>query len=141
MRNQDERMSYLKRKDGSLIYIIGDYKNGYHAQGDIYIGEDDLRRLVACWNACEGLETELLENVLMTGDSILSRFELRDKDDRELTAQRDELLTALKLAYKALDAIGDEMTVGERYTNAGQYLLDSLQPSIAAIAKAEGTKP
>jgi uncharacterized Zn finger protein (UPF0148 family) len=49
-----------------------------------------------------------------------------------------ELLEALKLALQALEAIGDEMTVGERYTNAGQYLLDSLNPARAAIAKAEG---
>lgn len=55
-----------------------------------------------------------------------------------LIAAAPELLEALRGALKALDAIGDEMTVGERYTNAGQYLLDSLAPARAAIAKATG---
>lgn len=60
------------------------------------------------------------------------------KANAALIAAAPELLEALKLALKALDAIGDEMTVGERYTNAGQYLLDSLNPARAAIAKATG---
>ena len=55
-----------------------------------------------------------------------------------LIAAAPDLLAALKLAFQALDAIGDEMTVGERYTNAGQYLIDSLNPARAAIKKAEG---
>ena len=36
----------------------------------------EARRLVACWNACVGLDTELLENILMTGETLKSRFEL-----------------------------------------------------------------
>lgn len=55
-----------------------------------------------------------------------------------LIAAAPDLLEALQLAHKALDAIANEMTVGERYTNAGQYLLDSLEPSRVAIAKATG---
>ena len=61
-----------------------------------------------------------------------------DLADARLIAAAPELLEALRGALKALDAIGDEMTVGERYTNAGQYLLDSLTPARAAIAKATG---
>jgi transcriptional regulator with XRE-family HTH domain len=49
--------------------------------------------------------------------------------------EADALREALKLALKALEAIGDEMTVGERYTNAGQYLLDALEPARAALAQ------
>jgi hypothetical protein len=37
---------------------------------------EDARRLVACWNACAGLDTELLENIVMTGETLRSRFEL-----------------------------------------------------------------
>lgn len=57
-----------------------------------------------------------------------------------LIAAAPDLLEALELAHKALEAIANEMTVGERYTNAGQYLLDSLEPSRDAIAKATGQK-
>ncbi len=66
----------------------------------------------------------------------------RDRDDAaaawNLRRPANEALNALKGALKALEAISDEMTVGERYTNAGQYLLDSLNPARDAIAKAEG---
>lgn len=48
-----------------------------------------------------------------------------------------ELRQAAQQALKALEAISDEMTVGERYTNAGQYLLDALGPLRAAIRQAE----
>lgn len=45
----------------------------------------------------------------------------------------ERLEEALRLALKALDAIGDEMTVGERYTNAGQYLIDALPAAREAL--------
>lgn len=35
----------------------------------------NARRLAACWNACEGLDTELLENILMLGDTLKTRFD------------------------------------------------------------------
>ena len=56
----------------------------------------------------------------------------------ELLAINAKLVEALKAAKKALDAIGDEMIVGERYTNAGQYLIEAIEPVNAALAKAEG---
>lgn len=46
-----------------------------------------------------------------------------------------ELKQAAQQALKALEAISDEMTVGERYTNAGQYLLDALGPLRAALSQ------
>ena len=56
----------------------------------------NARRLAACWNACEGLQTDLLENITLTGDTLASRFKARDDTERELAAQRDELLDALQ---------------------------------------------
>ena len=41
---------------------------------------------------------------------------------------------ALQAALKALEAIADDMTVGDRWTNAGQHLLDALGPVRAALA-------
>lgn len=46
-----------------------------------------------------------------------------------------ELKQAAQQALKALEAISDEMTVGERYTNAGQYLLDALGPLRTALSQ------
>lgn len=59
---------------------------------------NDARRLAACWNACDGLPTELLENIITLGDTLASRFKLRDQTERELAEQRDALLDALKEA-------------------------------------------
>ena len=47
-----------------------------------------------------------------------------------------ELLASARAAERALDAIAAEMTVGERYTNAGQHLVDALPFVRAGIAKA-----
>lgn len=49
-----------------------------------------------------------------------------------------DMRKALESAEKALTAISDEMTVGERYTNAGQHLLDVLPLVREAVTKARG---
>jgi hypothetical protein len=36
----------------------------------------NVRRFCDVWNACAGLDTDLLENILMTGETLKSRFEL-----------------------------------------------------------------
>lgn len=53
--------------------------------------QDIARRMVACWNACEGLDTELLENIAMTG-GLVERFALINQTEQ----QRDDLLAAAK---------------------------------------------
>ena len=66
------------------------------------VAEANARRLVASWNACEGIETHALE--LMTGDlSIRNQITATGKAKPKLTkkaveyrSQRDELLAALK---------------------------------------------
>lgn len=58
--------------------------------------EANARRLVACWNACDGVETDLLE---AAGDGLLAKSlkQVGHKHDalRSAEAQRDELLVAL----------------------------------------------
>lgn len=76
--------------------------------------DQDARRLVACWNACEGIITDALEQ-----DDAPRKL----REDRDmLLAQRDELMVALQ----------------EAKANAGNpeavYRITS-----AAIAKATGT--
>lgn len=63
------------------------------------------------------------------------------KANAGLIAAAPDLLEALRGALKALEAIGYEMTVGDRYTNAGQYLTDALIPAREAIDRASGGKP
>lgn len=97
---------------------------------DMEAGPDDdyeanARRLVACWNACEGITTERLEDLgrplmkhLIGCDERAAR---QVKEAAALTAQRDELLSALKVAE---ESVGDSK---------------SLEIVRAAIAKVEGT--
>lgn len=62
--------------------------------------EADARRLVACWNACEGITTERLEEIdkplLMHLTGADRRAARMVQERRELEAQRDELLAALQ---------------------------------------------
>lgn len=39
------------------------------------VAVENTRRIVACVNACAGLDTELLENIVLTGDTLKARFE------------------------------------------------------------------
>lgn len=64
--------------------------------------ETNARRLAACWNACEGLDTEGLENLTAIGETIASMHDratsgqLRTMTQARLaTAQRDKLLAQL----------------------------------------------
>ena len=89
----------------------------------------EARRIVACVNACEGLDTELLENITTMGDSLASRFKMRDQVERELEAQRDELLAAL-IAITTTRCDGMDITP----------INDAWDIATAAIAKATGHK-
>lgn len=46
------QMTWKRRADGSLFYVIGDHKTGPHAQGDIYIDMpiEPPGRLRFAWN-------------------------------------------------------------------------------------------
>lgn len=69
----------------------------------LHLDFQDARRIEACLNACEGLPTDVLENITTMGDTLASRFKARDKTERELTAQRDELLKVLRELADSFD--------------------------------------
>lgn len=56
----------------------------------------NFRRLAACWNACEGMSTEQVEQLAQQGDTVLTRLQLHVETEAELLAQRDALQAALK---------------------------------------------
>lgn len=72
---------------------------------DAWEGDDEadanMRRLAACWNACEGLSTEALERL---GTLDRARVEL-DVIRVQAIAQRDELLAALRRAASGLESV------------------------------------
>lgn len=51
----------------------------------------DARRLVACWNACEGISTEALEK-----ENMLPAFDREQDRADKAERQRDDLLEALE---------------------------------------------
>jgi hypothetical protein len=87
----------------------------------------DARRIVACVNACSGIDIEYLE-----GNDSLPHFAKR------MMMQRNELLAALKRAQAHIDEI---TTLGGKYHGLhGEIVQDSYAESAAAaaaIAKAE----
>lgn len=109
-------MSEQKHTGGEWDYFVGN-ANGrglirieQHGTGKIIstmvrgeISEANARRIVACVNALEGMDTEMLEtlksNLKMFVDDAYARnnerYALQDKVE-ELTAQRDELLAGLR---------------------------------------------
>lgn len=74
---------------------------GKFGKPDSDISEANAHRIAACWNACEGIDTGMLENITTLGDTLASRFMMRDKVERDLQAQRDELLEYLQYAVWA----------------------------------------
>lgn len=71
--------------------------------------EANVRRIVACVNACEGLATEYLETVGLpefAGKTLCA--DLAQQELQRVTAQSDQLLAALeKLACMRLNMIAD----------------------------------
>lgn len=51
----------------------------------------NARRIVACWNACAGFYTELLENIDMVGDTLKQRFEGMQAEVRRVDSEAKEL--------------------------------------------------
>ena len=84
----------------------------------------NARRIVACVNACDGFSSDVLENVTLMGDTILSRFENQRETFSKIEQQRDELLAALIQAKALIES-------------AVPFEGDVMRQIKAAIAKAE----
>ena len=63
---------------------------------DIEEAEANARRLVACWNACEGMATDELEEIARTGGMLGPR-----EDVAKIAEQRDKLRDALQVLVDA----------------------------------------
>ena len=107
-----------------------DAANGSEITG--WLDPDDARRIVACVNACAGLDTEYLETVGLpefAGKQLCADMVQRELD--AVIAQRDQLLAAL----------GSLMPVAKDwcdYRGNPQSLEEKMVAARAAIAKATG---
>lgn len=109
------------------IEIYADGRN-YPAYEIAVVPDNDLteherdtnaRRIVACWNACEGVPTEVLEAY-----TVLEKL-------REQDTQRRELLAALEKAFPELDKI-------DRHCLGWPFVSEPVEILRAAIARAKG---
>lgn len=85
-----------------LLEVAANYPHGLtaicHHDGKGWRGiatantEADARRLVACWNACDGISTEALESA----GNAFNGWKLASYAMDDAKAQRDELLAALQ---------------------------------------------
>lgn len=81
---------------GDVHWLLSVRHNGEQIMD---VQRENLRRLAACWNACQGIDTHALE--LMTGDlsienQIKAGHRPAPKRKNKYREQRDELLNALK---------------------------------------------
>lgn len=78
-------------------------------------------------------DAELKANVRLIAEAGTVYHET-GKTPREQQEQIEQLREALQKTLRALEEIGGEMTVGDRFTCAGQSLLDALDPARAALS-------
>ena len=83
-----------RARSGSIKAIGPCVAEEYAGSAWLEVPEEDARRIVACVNACRGIDDELL-----TDDCIRKTREDRD----ELLKQRDELLKSLRWAVREIE--------------------------------------
>ena len=96
--------------------------------------EEDAHRLVACWNACEGIPTYALE--LMTGD--LSIYHQITTTSHPKT--KPETKTAVKYRHQRDELLATLVAITEDKTPWGNAAAARTQIALEAIAKAKGYK-
>ena len=73
---------------------------------------EDARRIVACVNACAGIPTDMLENADSSA-GLFGRIAAKACTERDrATAQRDQLLAALKFVLPSLVSMSEDDEFG-----------------------------
>lgn len=91
---------------------------------------DDARRICACVNACDGLDTELLESIVSLGGTLPRRLEAMTNWERSIAEkQRDELLAALMEMEAAFGVDGH----GGQYEDGECPVIDRARSAIAKV--------
>jgi len=110
------------------IRIESEHEHGFVNDGWIIAemcGSDakaNARRIVACVNACAGIDTDTLEGEFKNLGSeyvqVVQLLEVSDKRAESIIKQRDELLEALVLAEKALAHCKPDVGYSSKHTAA-----------------------
>lgn len=74
-------------------------------------------RLAACWNACDGFDTDMLTLIATMGDTLKQRFEGMQAEVRRvdaLLAERDQRIADLERHGKTMSQIMNDLLVGNQ---------------------------
>ena len=131
------RKAYIGAQNDALFIIHGEppAQSNDHPRHDAdrkamakVFDEAACRRLVACWNACDGIATDVLVAIPGITGPMVSYHELKAERDALLAALESEQEWRAREADGAIDPEWDyERMVGEKRR--------------AAIAKATGSQP
>lgn len=124
--------THIEVDDSGLSIAVVDFPDVV-GQKSLGPSQDTARRMVACWNACEGLYTESLERGGPLAQQIVDALNAAHEAKR----QRDELLAALKELVAAGDnysrpADGDSFNAMARYGKADDTARDIIAKVEAA---------
>lgn len=120
------RLTYIESGDANKYTLIDDRNRWlisalHNGEQLVHTQRENLRRIVACWNACEGISTEALEQPGI----ILKRIESACGELYDVKRQRKELLKTLRhIEWAAMDISCERAAIRDA--------------ARAAIAKAEG---
>lgn len=120
----------LTSESGTVIALVVSGEKSVHANPD---PRPDARRLVAAWNACDGISTEVLEGIPGVMKATVPYHELK--------AQRDELLAALEETWRVINSAGLlNLSNGVQLGATSWYVKASTarEISAAAIANTKG---
>lgn len=108
----------LEREDGTPIAV------GLSAA--------DARRMVACWNACEGFDTDLLVNIDTMGDTLAQRFHgLR----AEFGVQQQKLADTIVERDQLRAANDDLLSTGEKVLDRAECITAELAAARALLCE------
>jgi len=158
------RTLHMYEVDGTVLCIYDQNDSLVVDVMDGQMSNDDARRMVACWNACDGIPTDRLEGVPMRKTTLGEMFGAFAEVSRRrieasmyeetcanfeteilsLKSQRDQLLTDLETALKQLEewevAIDAEWGSGRSIEELEKdgVLSDATISARAAIAACKG---
>lgn len=125
--NETGRIKHLVPVDAEKMSLLTIVENDQATFAAIY-NDDDAQRIVACVNACAGIPTGALEDMVTP---IRQHLNSADIHAAKLVKQRDELLAALEKLTDVFANIG---------ITSGLYddEQDALKSACAAIARVKG---
>lgn len=97
MTDLTNRRAYLGAQNDAWFIIHGEppAQSNDHPRHDAdrvaiakVLDEQACRRLAACWNVCQGFNTDVLESITTLGETMLTRFQARDRVEQVLIADR-----------------------------------------------------